>query len=369
MNRKLISVISGLLVLIIAYFLSSLIINSDEESYNNNTNITYSIRTLEVKNNANPISVKVNGNLKSKYQIDLFSEVQGRLEKSEKEFKAGQNYRKSEVLLKIDSKEFLANVKQSRSQLQNLVASALPDIKLDFPESFSVWENYFKNFNINSNTKVLPKHNSDKEKFYIVGKGLLSQYYRVKNLEERLNKYTIKSPFEGTLIEAYGSVGTLVSPGQKLGTFINTNIFELEVSVPSKYGNKLEIGKKIKFKSTYNTTHTGEIVRINNSIDNNSQSIRVFIEFKSNKLKDGMYSEVDIPLGNIDDSFSLSRSLLINDSFVYYAKPDMTVGIKDVEPLFYDDETVIVKGLEDGMIILKSYIPGIYDGMKVKIVD
>ena len=64
-----------------------------------------------------------------------------------------------------------------------------------------------------------------------------------------------------------------------------------------------------------------------------------------------MYSEVDI-YGNIDDSFSLSRSLLINDSFVYYAKPDMTVGIKDVEPLFYDDETVIVKGL-NGMIILK----------------
>ena len=47
----------------------------------------------------------------------------------------------------------------------------------------------------------------------------------------------------------------------------------------------------------------------------------------------------------------------------------MTVGIKDVQPLFYDDETVIVKGLEDGMLILKSYIPGIYDGMKVKIVD
>ena len=66
---------------------------------------------------------------------------------------------------------------------------------------------------------------------------------QVKNLEERLND-TIKSPFEGTLIEAYGSVGTLVSPGQKLGTFINTNIFELEFSVPSKYGNKLELVKK-----------------------------------------------------------------------------------------------------------------------------
>ena len=82
-----------------------------------------------------------------------------------------------------------------------------------------------------------------------------------------------------------------------------------------------------------------------------------------------MYSEVSIPLGNIDESFSLSRSLLINDSYVYYIKSDMTIGIQNVEPVFYDDETVIVKGLKNEMLILKNYIPGVYDGMKVKIVD
>ena len=123
------------------------------------------------------------------------------------------------------------------------------------------------------------------------------------------------------------------------------------------------------FKSDDNTDHLGKIIRINNSIDDDSQSIRLFIEFESSKLKDGMYSEVSIPLGNIDDSFSLSRSLLINDSYVYYIKSDMTIGIQNVEPIFYDDETVIVKGLKNEMLILKNYIPGVYDGMKVKIVD
>ena len=93
------------------------------------------------------------------------------------------------------------------------------------------------------------------------------------------------------------------------------------------------------------------------------------VSFESSKLKDGMYSEVSIPLGNIDESFSLSRSLLINDSYVYYIKSDMTIGIQNVEPIFYDDETVIVKGLKNEMLILKNYIPGVYDGMKVKIVD
>ena len=156
MNRKIISVFFGLIILLIAYFISSLIINSEEETLNNNTNITHLVNSINIKNQSNPISVKVNGSLKSKHQIELFSEVQGKLERSSKEFKSGQNYSKGNVLIKIDSKEFLASVKQNRSQLQNLVASVLPDIKLDFPKSFPQWENYFKEFNVNSNTKPLP---------------------------------------------------------------------------------------------------------------------------------------------------------------------------------------------------------------------
>ena len=42
------------------------------------------------------------------------------------------------------------------------------------------------------------------------------------------------------------------------------------------------------FKSDDNTDHLGKIIRINNSIDDDSQSIRLFIEFESSKLKDGL---------------------------------------------------------------------------------
>ena len=369
MKRKFLSILSGIVVLLVTYFISNLIINKETESYNNNTNIIHSVRTIEIENSSNPISVKVNGRLSSKYKVDLFSEVQGILNDNYKDFKVGQSYKKGESIIKINSKEFLATVKQNRSQLQNMIASVLPDIKLDFKSNYENWELYFKSFDVEKNTKSLPKSLSDKEKFYLVGKGLMAQYFKIKNLEERLSKYTISAPYDGTLIEAYSTEGSLVLPGQKLGTYINTNVFELELAIPSKYGNKLETGKEVLFRSTFNTEHTGKIIRVNKSIDNNSQSIRLFVEFKSKKLKDGMYSEVNIPLGNIDDSFSLSRSLLINDSFIYYIKDNMTIGIFNVNPIFYDDETVIVKGLENGMNILKTYIPGVYDGMKVKIVN
>ena len=88
---------------------------------------------------------------------------------TKKDFKVGQQYKKNEVLININSQEFLATVKQSRSQLQNMIASVLPDIKLDFPESYANWELYFKNFSVNSNTKKMPEPKSDKEKFYLIG--------------------------------------------------------------------------------------------------------------------------------------------------------------------------------------------------------
>ena len=106
MKRKFLSILSGIAVLLVTYFISNLIINKETESYNNNTNIIHSVRTIEIENSSNPISVKVNGRLSSKYKVDLFSEVQGTLNDNYKDFKVGQSYKKGESIIKINSKEF-----------------------------------------------------------------------------------------------------------------------------------------------------------------------------------------------------------------------------------------------------------------------
>ena len=123
MNRKLISILSGFAVLIITYLLSTLIMSKDEETYNKNTNIVHSVRTIKTSNTSNAISVKVNGTMSAKYKVDLFSQVQELLSIQKKISKVGQQYNKNEVLININSQEFLATVKQSRSQLQNMIAS------------------------------------------------------------------------------------------------------------------------------------------------------------------------------------------------------------------------------------------------------
>ena len=82
-----------------------------------------------------------------------------------------------------------------------------------------------------------------------------------------------------------------------------------------------------------------------------------------------MYVNTKIPLNLNSKGFPVSRSILINDSFVYVAENNNLVGIRNVKPIYYDEGSVIISGLKDGEKIISSYIPGIYKGMKIKISD
>ena len=42
------------------------------------------------------------------------------------------------------------------------------------------------------------------------------------------------------------------------------------------------------------------------------------------------------------------------------------MGIRKVDVIHYDDESVIISGLENNTKIISSNIPGIYKGMKIK---
>ena len=63
-----------------------------------------------VNNKSIPIVITTNGNLVAKNKIELYSEVQGILETSSKEFKQGTFYSKGETIIKINSDEFYSNL-------------------------------------------------------------------------------------------------------------------------------------------------------------------------------------------------------------------------------------------------------------------
>lgn len=368
MKKYTISVGAGLTILFLAYLLSNLILGSEKNEISSVSEVSKLVAVKEVKNSVSPINLPVDGRINSKNKIDIYSEVQGIVNINGNIFKEGKTFKKNDIILSIKSDEFSTSVKQARSELQNLIASILPDIKIDFNKNFNSWNNYFKEFNVENEISELPIPKSDKEKFYLVGKGIQSMYYKVKSLEERLKKFIINAPFDGSISKTYINEGTLINPGMILGSFISNSNFELTVNIPSKYADYVLINDKVEI--TFNNKKiNGLIKRINKNIDELSQTVSIHIEFTSRDLKDGLYVNTKIPLNLNSEGFSVSRSILINDSFVYVAENNNVVGIRNVKPIYYDEDSVIISGLKDGERIIASYIPGIYKGMKIKISD
>lgn len=366
--RKIILGILGVLLIAGAIFLGKYFIDNNQKPKPKFKRIINTVFVNNVENQSVPIMLSANGNLVAKHKIDIFSEVQGVLHTSNKLFKPGTKYYKGETLLSINSEEFRASLQSQKSNLYNLITSILPDIRLDYASEFTKWESYLKSFDFKKSVPKLPEFSSDKEKYFISGRGILTAYYNVKNLEVRLAKHQIKAPFTGVLTEALVTSGSLVRSGQRLGEFIDTSVYELEVSINAEFADLLKVGNTVQLSSSNNTTiYTGKVARVNAKIDQVSQTISAFIEVKHPDLKEGMFLEANLKAKSIDDAIEISRKLLVDNKAVYTVKNDSILKLQAVNAVYFGSESVVIKGLENGAKILSQPLPGAFDGMIVKI--
>ena len=367
--RKIILFVLGVVLLVGAIFGAKLIIDSKEPP---ETKIRKTVKTVfvdTVQNSTVPILIPANGNLIAKHRVELYAEVQGVFEFSAKPFRAGQAYKKGQALIKMNALEYRASVQSAKSDLYNQITAIMPDLRLDYPEVYPKWQEYLKGFVIDKAVPPLPKSETDKERFFINGRGINTAYYNVKNLEERLVKYRITAPFDGVLIEALVTEGTLIRSGQKLGEFIDPEVYELQVAIAKEYADLLQEGESVSLTNSKKTqSYTGTVSRINASIDQATQTVSVFIEVRDASLKEGMYLKANIEAKKVENAIALDRSL-VNDSNEMFVVKDTILSSIKVQPIYFSDKQVVVKGIPDGEVILAKQISGAYKGMLVKVVS
>lgn len=368
--RKIITIIIGLILVggsgYIAYDLS----NREQKRRPKQEKVAPTVFVETVKNQKTPVSVLESGRLLAKHRIEIFSEVQGVMQPSIREFKPGARYRKGESIVSIRNDDFYANLQSQKSNLQNLITSILPDLRLDYPDAYQKWDDYLRNFDIEKPIAELPEPSSDKERFFVTGRNIYTTYYTTKNMEIVLSKYNLKAPYNGILTDAVVTPGSLVRPGQKLGEFIDPTIYEMEVSVNKTILTSLSVGQNVVVRDAENKSlqWNGKIIRINGRVDRATQTVMVYIELRGEDLREGMYLEAIMKGEEIDNSVEITRSLLIDESKVYLVEGTI-LSLVEVEPVFYNEKTVIVKGLQDGQLLVSRTVPGAYAGMEIKIFE
>lgn len=368
--RKIISTIIAIGLIGGAIYLGMSISKKNKPKKQEVKNIVQTVYTVPVENGDIPIKIEESGRLVAKDRVEVYAEVQGVMERTSKDFKPGTSYKKSELMVKIRDDDFYANLQAQKSVLQNLITSILPDLRLDYPEAYDKWDKYVKNFNMNKPVKSLPKTSSEKEKFFITSKNIYTTFYNTKNLEIVLGKYSLKAPFNGVLTEALVTPGTVVRPGQKLGELIDPSVYELELSISKSYLPELSIGKKVSVSDPgyMEDSWAGTISRINGKVDATTQTIKAYIDVAGETLREGMYLQASIEANSKSNALEISRNLLLNGDKVYIVE-DNLLRVIEVKVLHKTTDSLVIRGLENGMQLVSKPVPGGYNGMEVSVVD
>jgi len=328
-----------------------------------------SVETMLAQNKTIPTQLDIQGQLVAYDKIDIFSEVAGTLVKTDRPFKVGTYFPKGALLVEIDDQEARLSLLSQKANLLNAITQLMPDLKVDYPESFDQWRTYLDSFDVEDELRPLPEPLNQQEKYFIASRNLFSQFYTIKSAEERLSKYKIYAPFSGVLTDVATNPGALIRVGQKLGELMNTNHYELQATVPLSDLSYIKVGNEVNLISRdIAGSWTGRIRRISDQIDPTTQTVQVFIDVRGRNLKEGMYLSGDVEASDIDNAVELPRGLLVDQTRVYTVQ-DSVLRLHTVEVVKIARQSAIVRGIPDSTTLLKTSLPNAFDGMQVTTSD
>ncbi len=299
------------------------------------------------------------GRLSSLHQINIISEVQGKILPADISLKRGTIFNKGDILFKIYKKEAALNHKARLSRFLKSVAVLLPDLKVDFPKSYELWESFLGKIEFDNDLPKIPKINSLKEKIFLASRNILSEYYQIKSEEIRLKKYIIKAPFTGSIIKVNLEVESIANPGSIIAVVCRTDELELEVPIDVKFFKWINKGDKVDVFLNSTGHIEGKISRISNVLDPKTQNLTVFIHLKNEKtlpLYNGLYLKAVFKEITFDNCMKIPRNAVFNGNTVFIIK-NKRLKKKKIKIKKINQDSIIFAGLNSGeMIVTESLI-------------
>jgi len=311
------------------------------------------------------------GRITSTEQINLVSEVSGRILKTAVPLKKGQLFAKGDLLVRIYDEDFRLSLLSQKSRFLTSVANLMPDIKIDFPGSYTAFRTFFDAIDIKKELPPLPKLQSEKEKIFLASRNILTDYYAIQSNEERQKKYFIRAPFTGTYTRVNLQAGSIANPGSVIAEIIRIDSLEIEVPVRFEEAGFIGVDSRAIIDNPEDGRPIeGRVIRKSRFIDPQTQSVAVFVKLehqeKSPLLK-GTYRQVTFPDILFRDSMEIPRNAVFNENLVYLVRE----GLLEPHEIVIKKKNhtkVLISGVPAGEMIVVEPLVNVKQKEKVKII-
>ena len=354
LKRRIIAVLSVLLILAAAKGINTFTASKADKGKPQKPNVSSMVDTLTVLHSNYTKSTTVTGRIESMNRIDIVPEVSGVLLKGSHPFRAGTVVRRGQLLFGIDVGSARFDLLSQKSSFLNQLVSILPDIKIDYPDRLSTWENYLSAFNPEKNIKKLPVATTAKERYFLASRNITATYYAIKSAEEKVRKFRVYAPFSGVITATTVTSGSRVSMGQKMGEFSSGAPFELKADVPVSVIAGVSVGDTIELNTIdgSNKSYKGTINRVNKQVSQGSQTVLVSVRINEKSLLEGSYLQAEFGGNSFDNAVTLPSRFIYDGDRVAFEKEGET-QYTQVMILSQGDGKTTVLGIADSTLVVR----------------
>lgn len=371
--RKITFVVVGLIILLGgAAALSQLFVSMKPEPPRRpDTEIKRYVKAETVAFDELQSSVVAEGRVVSSMELVLVAEASGKIEGGEIALKKGTSFEKGQLLATVYKDEVELALKARKSRFLNTFTNMLPDIKVDYPDQYSKFLNFFNEVKLDKPLPKLPSYENEKIKIFLSSKNILSEYYGILQDEKRLSRHSLYAPFNGTFTLVNYEVGVYINTGGMIARMIRTDQLEVEVPVKSGQSEWIKIGDKVKvFSSDSRSELPGKVVRKSSFVDESTQSRSIFVKVDvkdEDELLVGEYKRVLFPGQSIANAMEIPRSAVFNTNEVFTVA-DGRLKKQAINVMKINDKTLIFNGLEAGVEIVVEPLINAKENLPVEII-
>ncbi|XOV94534.1 MAG: hypothetical protein ACFHWX_07475 [Bacteroidota bacterium] len=120
------------------------------------------------------------GRVETAQSLDLLSEVSGRMYDGKVRLKEGQSFKQGDLLFYIDPTEASLILKSQKSNFLRDIAAILPDLKIDYPGSYDIWNTYFTKIQIDKDLHHCLRMQLKRKRHFWLQKEFIQLFTRLK---------------------------------------------------------------------------------------------------------------------------------------------------------------------------------------------
>ncbi|MFT4634476.1 MAG: RND family efflux transporter MFP subunit [Arenicella sp.] len=349
------------------------------------------VRTVAASHKEQVVFSTFQGEVRAKTDIELVTQVTGKVTSVSDKFIEGGEFKAGETLLQIDDADYLVALKSAQAS----VASAQVDIDIERATAATnakEWRELKGKPIEEANPLRLNKPQIDR-----ANARLEAAKAELAAAMLNYNRTKISAPFDGRIMSKSADLGQFVARGSSVGRVFATNTMEIRISMTDIQISELGLTLGYSARSagtdglpaavtmmfgTEQRSWKGFVKSVDASVDSATRLLFATVAVdkpfeqrgeQSLPLVPGLFVDVQLSSPNKLSGLQIPRTALRNGNQVYVYIADQ-LQLRNVKTVYTSREMVILSEDSNSQLVLgdsviTSPVPGAYEGMPIKLTD